>query len=155
MRRFIAPAALALSALLLAGCAPAGDADSSSPSSPSKVEETVAPPAEPLDLTGEWKQTNSNAEDSYQTATITEETISVDWVVTSDSTSAIYWVGTYEAPKEDVDAYSWESVNDTSQTETALLASDAPTKTFTYENGVLKYELTAMGVTMTVEMEKQ
>jgi len=39
--------------------------------------------------------------------------------------------------------------------ETALLASGDDSKDFTYEDGKLTYELTAMGVTMTVEMEKQ
>lgn len=154
--RFLAP--LAIAALLLTGCS-AADSDSTSAggtaSSSAAPEETQAPPAEPLDLTGEWKQTNSNSADSYQAATISADRIDVNWVNDADSTKAIYWVGTYAAPTEDTETYSWESQADAAALENALLASQDPTKTFAYANGVLSYELTAMGVTMTVEMQRQ
>lgn len=112
-------------------------------------------PAAPLDLTGDWKQVNSESADSYQAATIAGDEILINWVNEAESTTAIYWAGTYDAPTEATDTFTWESVNDTTQTENALLASSDPTKTFTYEDGKLKYQLTAMGVTMTVEMEQQ
>lgn len=64
-------------------------------------------------------------------------------------------MGTYAAPTEDTETYSWESQADAAALENALLASQDPTKAFAYANGVLSYELTAMGVTMTVEMERQ
>ena len=60
-----------------------------------------------------------------------------------------------DTPTEDVTEYTWDSANDTSKTENALMASRDPTKTFTFKDGVLSYELTAMGVTMKVEMSKQ
>ena len=107
----------------------------------------------PLDLTGEWKQVNSNSEDSYQVATISDSSIEVNWV--SPDSKSLYWAGTYEAPTEAVDSYSWDSENDTSKTANALMASDAETKTFSYKDGKLSYELTALGTTMTVEMERQ
>ena len=158
MHRYTAPAALMLSAFLLAGCSTGATTEGTTPgsqnSAPGTTEEEVAP-AEPLDLTGEWKQTNSKSEDSYQAATISGDVIEINWVNEADSGTAIYWVGTYDAPTEDVTEYTWESANDTSKTENALLASSDPTKTFTFKDGVLSYELTAMGVTMTVEMSKQ
>lgn len=147
-----------LSAFLLAGCSTGATSEGTTPgsqnSAPGTTEEEVAP-AEPLDLTGEWKQTNSKSEDSYQAATISGDVIEINWVNEADSGTAIYWVGTYVAPTEDVTEYTWESANDTSKTENALLASSDQTKTFTFKDGVLSYELTAMGVTMTVEMSKQ
>jgi len=147
-----------LSAFLLAGCSTGATTERTTPgsqnSAPGTTEEEVAP-AEPLDLTGEWKQTNSKSEDSYQAATISGDVIEINWVNEADSGTAIYWVGTYVAPTEDVTEYTWDSANDTSKTENALLASSDPTKTFTFKDGVLSYELTAMGVTMTVEMSKQ
>lgn len=157
MHLYTAPAALILAVFLLAGCSAGATTEGINPGSqnmsPGTTEEEVAP-AEPLDLTGEWKQTNSNSEDSYQAATISGDVIEVNWVNEADSTTAIYWVGTYDAPTEDVAEYMWDSVNDTSKTENALLASSDQTKTFTFKDGVLSYELTAMGVTMTVEMSK-
>lgn len=159
MKHRLAPLAV-VALLLLTGCSSptgtdTGTAQSSGSPRERAAEETQAPPAEPLDLTGEWKQTNSNAEDSYQAATISDGQILINWVNVQESTTAIYWVGAYVAPTEDVTTYSWDSANDTAQTENALLASSDPTKTFTYENDVLRYELTALGVTMTVEMSRQ
>ena len=155
--RLLAP--LAVVALLLTGCSSAADPDSTATGgnsgSPAAPEETQTPPAEPLDLTGEWKQTNSKSAESYQAATISADRIEIDWVNEADSTTAIYWVGTYSAPSEDTGTYSWESQADTAALENALLGSQDPTKTFTYSNDVLSYELTAMGVTMTVEMQRQ
>jgi hypothetical protein len=151
-------ASLAIAALLLTGCSPAasdsGSKDSGGGSS-AAPEKTEAPPAEPLDLTGEWKQTNSKSADSYQAATITADRIEVNWISDADSMKAIYWVGSYVPPTEDTDSYSWESQGDTAAMESAIMASQDATKTFTYDNGVLSYELTAMGVTMTVEMQRQ
>ena len=148
--------------LLLTGCA-SGGADgvpaasgTGNASEASTSSATPTPtPVEPLDLSGEWKQTNSNSDTSYQSATISGDQILINWVNTADSTTAIYWAGTYVAPAAGVTTFTWDSVNDTTQTENALLASSDPTKTFTYDDGVLKYELTAMGVTMTVEMARQ
>lgn len=157
MHRYTTPAALILSVLLLAGCsagtATAGTAPGSQNSATGTTEEEA--PAEPLNLTGEWKQTNSNSDDSYQAATISGDVIEVNWVNEAESTTAVYWVGSYDAPTDDVAQYTWDSANDTTKTENALLASSDPTKTFTFEDGVLSYELTAMGVTMTVEMSRQ
>ena len=36
-------------------------------------------PVTPPDLVGEWKQTNSNADDAWQAATIAGDAIEVDW----------------------------------------------------------------------------
>lgn len=153
-------ASLAVLALILTGCSATagGDTDGTATSgttSSAPVEEVQEAPAEPLDLTGEWKQTNSNSADSYQAATISGEQITINWVNDAESTTALYWAGTYVPPADGAQTYTWDSANDTTQTDSAMLASGDPTKTFTYENGVLKYELTAMGVTMTVEMSKQ
>lgn len=148
-----------LALLLLTGCASGGDgvpaASGTGNASEAATSSATPTPVEPLDLSGEWKQTNSNSDTSYQAATISGEQILINWVNTTNSTTAIYWAGTYVAPTEDVTTFTWDSVNDTTQTENALLASSDPTKTFTYDDGVLKYELTAMGVTMTVEMARQ
>lgn len=147
-------ASIALLGLLLTGCA--GQAETVSPGAGGATESQPSQqPAEPLDLTGEWKQTNSNSADSYQAATITDTTITIDWVNEAAAGSALYWAGTIEPPTDDTAQYTWDSVNDRTQTDTALMVSGDDTKTFTYSGGVLSYELTAMGVTMTVEMERQ
>lgn len=106
-----------------------------------------------LDLTGGWEQTNSNSDTSYQIAMIAEGTIEVYWK-SDDDTTSLYWAGTYIAPTSETNEYSWDSVNDKSRTDTALLASGDDTKTFTYKDGIISYSVSAMGVTTTVELKR-
>lgn len=112
-------------------------------------------PAAPPDLAGEWKQTNSDAEDAWQAATISGDTIEVYWVSDNGDTKALYWAGSFDAPTTADEPYTWESVNDKEQTDMAILASGDDTKAFTYQGGVISYEVSAMGVTQTVKLEKQ
>lgn len=107
------------------------------------------------DLTGEWKQENSKSDDSYQSATIVDDTITIYWVTDNGDTKSLYWAGSFVAPTDSTEPYSWDSKNDHSQTENALLASSDDTKTMTYENGILSYEASAMGTTTTVKLKKQ
>ena len=106
------------------------------------------------DLTGEWQQVNSNSENTYQTATITNNTIEVYWVTDDANSKSLYWAGTYVAPETSNLPYSWDSENDTEKTSSALLASDADTKTFTYDNNQISYEASALGETTTVQLER-
>lgn len=128
-----------------------GGGTSSSTGADAAAQQEEAP--QPPDLTGEWVQVNSNAEDSYQTATITDDTITVNWVM--PDTTALYWAGSFEAPTTADEPYTWDSANDTEQTANALLASPDETKTFTYEDGQISYSVSAMGVTTTVKLEKK
>ena len=109
----------------------------------------------PPDLTGEWKQVNSNSEDSYQSATIADGVVEVYWVSDGGDTKSLYWAGTYEAPTAAGESYSWDSQNDHDKTDMALLASGDDQKTFTYENGQISYEVSVLGTTTTVRLEKQ
>lgn len=61
----------------------------------------------PLDLTGSWVQAQDNrsSDDSWQEAVIEDGEITINWM-SSDGTSALYWVGSYEPPTEDVDVES-------------------------------------------------
>lgn len=134
-------------ALPLTACG--GNASSSTDADAATQQEAPQPP----DLTGEWVQVNNDTEDSYQTAVIADDTITVNWVI-PDAT-ALYWAGSFEAPTTADEPYTWDSVNDTEQTANALLASPDETKTFTYEDGQLSYSVSAMGVTTTVKLEKK
>jgi hypothetical protein len=106
-----------------------------------------------LDLTGGWKQVNSNSDESYQIAMIADGTIEIYWSG-DDDTTALYWAGTYIVPSSETNDYSWNSVNDKSRTAMALLASGDDTKTFTHKDGVISYSVSAMGVTTTVELKR-
>lgn len=105
------------------------------------------------DLTGTWKQTNANDEDSTMEAVIENDTITIDWIMDNGDSRAVYWVGTYDAPSEEVSEYSWTSEKDIDATQYALLASIADTKDFKYEEGELNFEFEMMGMQMTIRME--
>lgn len=111
--------------------------------------------AEPLDLVGEWTQTNSNSETTFQEATITADAVTVMWVMEESSSTSLFWAGSYVPPTEAANSYTWDSANDTEQTDASIMASSDETKTFTYEDGVLMYEVSMAGVTMTVELERR
>lgn len=146
MKRLIVFILASIICISLAAC---GSGDTSTQGN-SSTPEVTSP-----DLAGEWKQVNSNSEDAWQSATIDENTITVYWVSDNGDTKSLYWAGTFVAPETTDEPYSWDSENDTEQTSTALLASGDATKTFTYEDGQISYEVSALGTTTTVKLEKQ
>lgn len=142
-----------ITAAVLVGALALGMTACSSTTAPTSSHQTKAAAAapKPANLVGDWKQNNSKSTDSYQSATITANTIAVYWVSDGGSTKSLYWAGTFTAPTA-AGSYSWTSKNDTSQTSSALLASSDPTKTFTYADGVISYSVSALGTTTTVKL---
>lgn len=108
-----------------------------------------------LNLYGEWKQTNSNSNTAYFIATINEdETMIINWYTEEDNTKALYWAGTFTPPTEKSKSYTWISKNDKEQTSNALFASEDETKEFKYKDGIISYEASTLGVTITTELER-
>ncbi|WRH26358.1 hypothetical protein GC088_03335 [Arthrobacter sp. JZ12] len=146
----------AVLALALSGCGGQADNAPETSEAPESVETTAVDEApEVPDLTGEWKQSNSNSEDSYQQATITADTITVEWVTDGGDTRSLYWVGSFEAPLEADKPHIWTSEGDIEAMQSALLASSEESKEFTYENGEISYEVSALGTTTTVRLEQE
>lgn len=106
------------------------------------------------DLTGAWKQSNPNSEKSYQQATITADTMTIEWVSDGGNTTSIYWVGTFAGPTSADEPYTWTSQRDVEATKSALLASGDATKEFKYEAGTISYKVSALGTTTTVNLKK-
>ena len=106
----------------------------------------------PVDLTGTWTQIDKG--DSYQEAVIADGIIEINWISEEDNSKSIYWVGTYDAPTKSVNEFRWTSERDTAATDMALLASTDDTKEFSYADGIISYEVSALGTTTTIELEK-
>ena len=102
------------------------------------------------DLSGTW--TSEKSGDSYQEAIITDNYIEIYWM--SKDSKSLYWAGSYVAPESAVSEYSWTSENDKDKTGSALLASGDDTKEFTYKDGVISYDVSAMGTTTTMKLTK-
>lgn len=155
----LVPLAL-VSALALTGCsvpAPSGAEEAEEPSRASDATSSEATPeaASVPDLAGSWKQTNSGSEDAYQEATITGDTISINWVSDGGDTESIYWVGTFTPPTDGTSPFVWTSTRDAAATDSALLASTDDTKEFTVDDGELSYKASLMGTTTTVRLAHQ
>ncbi|MEV7632907.1 hypothetical protein AB0N64_10905 [Microbacterium sp. NPDC089318] len=139
----------------LVGCAPEASDSSQGSDKTVSTEKTASEPAEetpePVSLVGEWKQSNSDDPERWQKATVTAGTIEVFWVADAGDTEALYWAGSVEVPTEG-DSFTFDSVNDTEKTKNAILASGDETKTFTYKDGELSYDVTVQGVTKTVRL---
>lgn len=141
--------------ILFTGCSSTPKSPENDDKTPANTTESKAPEKQIPDLTGEWKQVNSNSEESYQAATISGDTIEIYWISDNGDTKSLYWAGSFVAPTTANEPYKWDSKNDHSKTENALLASNDDTKTMTYQNGVLSYEASSMGTTTTVKLKKQ
>jgi PBP1b-binding outer membrane lipoprotein LpoB len=87
MRKLIAPIVL-VAALILTGC---GGTDampaSTTPAATEEVKPVEEAPQAP-DLTGNWKQSNSQSETDFMTATIADGVISIDWKLGSEDITA-------------------------------------------------------------------
>ena len=136
----------------VAACSNQNTRPSSNAESAESSQQEITPEPQPADLTGTWKSTNSDSEDSWMEATITADTIQIDWV-TAD-TRSLYWIGAFEAPNQPGD-WSWTSQADREKMDTALMASQDDAKDFTYtETDGLSFDASAMRVTKTVKMTK-
>ena len=98
--------ALLVAAMLLTGlsaCGGSTTADAPAKSDGTSKTETnkEEPKPQPADLTGTWKQTNSNDPSSYMEATISGDTIEVNWIGTD--TKSLYWKGTGRSRRLEMD----------------------------------------------------
>lgn len=154
MKKLIPLIALAAT-LALTGCS---GTDTVPKSETAPKGETSSTPTEEApqtpDLAGSWTQSNRASEDSYQQATITTDTMTVEWVSDGGDTTSIYWVGTFEAPTDATEPYTWTSQRDAAATDFALLASTDDAKEFTHEGDTISYKVSALGTTTTVDLKK-
>ena len=112
--------------------------------------DTTVPP----DLIGEWREANGS-EDAYHGIRVFGRTIEIYWISDGGNNRTLYWAGTFDPPADGAEPYTWVSRNDTNRTSAAVLASGDSVKEFTYRNGKLSYSASILGVTQTIEAEKQ
>ena len=109
--------------------------------------------APPPDLTGEWRQVGE-ADNFYQIASITEDTIETYWYVVADESVYLFWTGTFTPPEDGKEPYTWQSVNDVEKAETSPWAMRDGMKTFTYKDGKLSYIVRMGNLNISVSLEK-
>lgn len=108
------------------------------------------------DLTGEWKQTG-NPSNYYQIARITEDHMELYWFVVEDSSTQLYWTGSFTPPETGSEPYTWTSVNDLDDPDNLRherWALRNETKNFTYKNGQITYNVDQGHLRTGVTLEK-
>lgn len=106
---------------------------------------------EPTDLTGHWT-TADDASSPEMFASIADGAIVIQWHDDISGDTALYWKGTFVTEAEDED--NIVSVGDVEAMSHALLASGEESKTFTYEEGEITFDLTMMGITQLIVLQK-
>lgn len=98
------------------------------------------------DLTGDWVQPSED--EWYHIATIDGDQIEIFWYLPSLERKELYWSGTFTPPTDGKEPYTWESSNNYTKEEMDAeyrfhRTSREETKTFSYKDGVISYNVTA------------
>ena len=109
--------------------------------------------APPPDLTGEWRQVDA-ADNFYQIATITDDTIETYWYVVADEGVYLYWTGTFTPPEDGKEPYTWQSVNDLEKAKTSNWARREETNSFTYKDGKISFVARMGSLNVSVALER-
>lgn len=113
----------------------------------------------PPDLTGNWKQINIKSSKKYQVATIDDDTIKIYWVsedepIIMNEYKTLFWAGSFIPPTTSKEPYTWESQSDYVQDGNEIVVSRMKSKTFTYNDNKISYEISSNGKTYTVVLER-
>lgn len=138
LRKKILAMALVGAMLLLAGCGSGGDTSSASA-------ESENAPAETLNLEGSWIA-EVQGSDYYLAGFIKDNLIELHWVSSYDQNGSVYWAGSYKAPKDKPDTYTWESTRNDAIMNTSAYASVDASRSFTYADGKLTLAGSSTGV---------
>ena len=106
--------------------------------------ETTEEKADALDLTGSWIA-ETQGSGYYLAGFIHGDLIELHWVSSTDQHGSVYWAGTYKAPKEATDSYSWSSERDEDIMATTSHGAPDASRHFSYQDGKLVLEAGQQG----------
>ena len=152
-KKLIALVLIGSMALSFTACGNSSDSSKEANESSKKTEASAETP-NPVVLTGKWEYKDDDG--TWMQADITEDTITINWIMDEGNTTAVYWVGTYTAPTEYSEEYTWTSIRDKEATDSALLASLDDTKEFSYSDSSkqITYQVTVSGITKTIALSE-
>jgi hypothetical protein len=105
----------------------------------------------PTILAGSWEMTQPEDAEFNMTAVVKDDNIAITFH--TDGMSSLYWKGSF--PKTAEDDEDIVSKADVKALESSLMGSQDKTKTFTFEDGKLKYTMGMMGAEFIIELEKR
>ena len=142
-RRVIAALLVAIAALFaFTGCSSEEPATAET----SKIEANTTDPktTAPANLDGRW------IAEGFE-AVITPDLIEIQMVDNTTDTRGLYWLGTF--PLDNTNTIL--SVADTTALEMSLLGSSETQKLFTIEGDTIQFEMSMMGITQTITLNRQ
>ena len=149
MRKLLSSLIL-VSALTLTSCSDSGsDSSKTSDSNNSASDAQV----DAKSVIGTWKQEDSASEDGWMEASITDDVITIEWVMDNGENRMIYWIGTFDAQA----AASGETVTsnrDTVATASEWMAASSDKKDFSIDGDALTFKVAIEDKEFTTHMKK-
>ena len=149
MRKLLSSLIL-VSALTLTSCS---DSSSDKPKEDGSNNSTSNAQADAKSAIGTWKQEDSASEDGWMEASITDDVITIEWVMDNGENRMIYWIGTFDAQA----AASGETVSsnrDTVATASEWMAALSDKKDFSIEDDTLTFQVAIEDKEFTTHMKK-
>ena len=141
---------IVVSALTLTSCS---DSGSDSPKATDSHNSESGAQADAKSAIGTWKQEDSASEDGWMEASITDDVITIEWVMDNGENRMIYWIGTFDAQA----AASGETVSsnrDTVATASEWMAALSDKKDFSIEDDTLTFQVAIEDKEFTTHMKK-
>ena len=149
MRKLLSSLIL-VSALTLTSCS---DSSSDKPKEDGSNNSTSNAQADAKSAIGTWKQEDSASEDGWMEASITDDVITIEWVMDNGEKRMIYWIGTFDAQA----AASGETVSsnrDTVATASEWMTASSDKKDFSIEDDTLTFKVAIEDKEFTTHMKK-
>lgn len=149
MRKLLSSLIL-VSALTLTSCS---DSSSDNPKEDGSNNSVSDAQADAKSVIGTWKQEDSASEDGWMEASITNDVITIEWVMDSGENRMIYWIGTFDAQA----AASGETVTsnrDTVATASEWMAASSDKKDFSVDDDSLTFKVAIEDKEFTTHMKK-
>ena len=149
MRKLLSSLVL-VSALTLTSCS---DSGSDSPKASDSNNSASGAQADAKSAIGTWKQEDSASEEGWMEASITDDVITIEWVMDNGENRMIYWIGTFDAQA----AASGETVSsnrDTVATASEWMAASSDKKDFSIDDDSLTFKVAIEDKEFTTHMKK-
>lgn len=92
--------------------------------------------SEPPVLLGEWRQTDTEENEDFVAAYISEDTVET-YLLSGDDTRELFWSGTFVPPEDGKTSYKWISERHDEKLTDTPLAPEEETLEFRYKKGTL------------------
>lgn len=149
MRKLLSSLIL-VSALTLTSCS---DSSSDNPKEVGSNNSASDPQADAKSVIGTWKQEDSASEDGWMEASITDDVITIEWVMDNGENRMIYWIGTFDA-QATASGEAVSSNRDTVATASEWMAASSDKKDFSIDDDSLTFKVAIEDKEFTTHMKK-